>query len=1448
MVLSASASASELPATISSNLTLTQAESPYSGSATIKAGATLTVEPGVEFTSGGLTVEGTLDAEGTTGEPIVFGTSSYGGFAFELGSGASVLNHVEINHGGSMYHQAVLIEGSSPRITNSVIRNSTWWGIYIKSGAPEIDHDTVIGSGDAGVIFSQEGGHPGTINIHDNVLEENGGSAALFVGAGEETTATSLGDNTLKHNYSLEAGYYHADESGEVPPDIGSNVLEENKGNYIDISGVLRKSATWQNGAPILPANLTIGKEATLTVEPGTLFRAAGISVKGTLKAEGTAKEPIVFSSDEGGDQYGGITFKPGSGASLLDHVEVDKAGTTYHQAILIEDSSPRITNSVIRGSTWNGISITSGAPEIDHDTIIGSTEAGVAYNQEGGYPGAVDIHDNLFEENGGSAALFVGAGEETTATSLGGNTVKHNKSLEAVYYGGGETGEVPADIGSNVLEENVGNHINISGVLRKSGTWENGAPILPTNLVIGKEATLTLEPGTLFEGGGISVKGTLKAEGTAKEPVVFSREEGYEYGGLFFKSGGGSSLLDHVEIDKAGTMYHQAILIEDSSPRITNSVIRDSTWDGIYIKSGAPEIDHDTIIGSTEEGVIYSQEGGHPGTVNIHDNVIEENGGSAALFVGGGEETTATSLGGNTVKNNHSLEAVYVHDGENGEVPPDICSNVLEENVGNHINLSGVIAKSGSCGAGGYPIFPEGVSIAKGVTWTLGPGLLFVGGNISVKGTLKAEGTAEEPIVFRRNEGREYGGLSFKAGSGASVLSHVEVVGAGPYYGSAISIRDSSPQITHSVIRQSTWYAITVEGGGSPEIDHNTISHTGTIGLYYGSAEGHSGEINVHDNAFEYGYTNGDAPIFVEISGESGENITATSLGNNTIAYNHGGGIYYSGGAIPPDIDENKQVSNRENYTWIRGVLASSATWTDYGYPIQVSSFEVANGATLTATKGLSFEGGTFTVKGTLDTEGTFEEPVVFQPQDKSSWGGLVFEPGSGSSVIQGAEVIQGGSGGWGSASAIKINGSSPTITYSTLRESPYQAILVKEGSPVIEYDLFRDNPYGLIYEGKSTLYAPNNDWECNPESKSCSAVSGKVEWEPTAALAKFEPPCVAGSAHPGPRLDCLLYRYEPELRLDSEEDYEPASAAEITENWGDENGLWREDAKGDYANSLRGVRFGELGEHEIFVEELGRAGPRYSPWFSLKLDTLGATYPDSEEASPGDWIDEVNPEEESYSEVASELESRGNFEDHAYGILKKDGSGKIWLQYWYFYYYDSFGPGTAGDHEGDWESVEIGLDEELKPEVVVYSQHKNQIRCYVEDEDEDERPRMTESGAPIVFVAKGSHANYPDKGDYETEGGEERPDGEGSSLKPPLEDLGRTKPSWLEWPGHWGSSSGGSPIESTSPPGPAFHPIWDSPDGEADSAELCYANSPSHGDRRSPSRALRASRQLRE
>jgi len=544
----------------------------------------------------------------------------------------------------------------------------------------------------------------------------------------------------------------------------------------------------------------------------------------------------------------------------------------------------------------------------------------------------------------------------------------------------------------------------------------------------------------------------------------------------------------------------------------------------------------------------------------------------------------------------------------------------------------------------------------------------------------------------------------------------------------------------------------------------------------------------------------------------KAGKTSPLTSLGGNTIAYNHESSIYYNGGEIAPDIDENTLISNGFDTIWLNGVLRQSATWTDYGSPIEVSNLEIASGATLTATQGLAFKGGTFTVNGALKSEGEFEAPVVFgPPSEKGNWRGILFEPGSSASVLDETEVIEGGSG----YAAVTIKESSPTIINSTFRHNNPKAIAVESGSPVIEKNLFRDNPYG----GEGTLYAPNNDWQCNPESKSCGNLVGEnVEWNPTAELAEFKAPCVAGAAHPGPRLDCLLYRYAPELRLEEGEHFQPASVAETVENWGDEeHGLWGEGPAARYGNTL-------LGQREGGDVNLGHAGPWPSLGFPLTLSSLDSSYPGGEEATSEDWIDEFNPWEKSYAEVALGLEVNG-FRNHAYAILVKEPGGKIWLEYWYFYYYDDADVEEFGQHEGDWESVLVGLDDKRKPEVFVYSQHKHASRCYVALK----KAEVSKDGAPVVFVARRSHANYPAPGDYKTEVpipaiSSDEAYGDGEPLKPALENLGRTQPSWLDWPGHWGNSRGGSPLESASPTGPAFgHEQWTSPAAYAAGADHC-------------------------
>lgn len=76
----------------------------------------------------------------------------------------------------------------------------------------------------------------------------------------------------------------------------------------------------------------------------------------------------------------------------------------------------------------------------------------------------------------------------------------------------------------------------------------------------------------------------------------------------------------------------------------------------------------------------------------------------------------------------------------------------------------------------------------------------------------------------------------------------------------------------------------------------------------------------------------------------------------------------------------------------------------------------------------------------------------------------------------------------------------------------------------------------------------------------------------------------------------------------------------------------------------------------------------------------------------------------------------------------------GYLVVQYWLFY---AFNRGPLNIHEGDWEMVQLVLDENNMPVTVMYSQHGGGQKA---DWSQVER----EGNHPKVFVARGTHANY--------------------------------------------------------------------------------------------------------
>ena len=187
----------------------------------------------------------------------------------------------------------------------------------------------------------------------------------------------------------------------------------------------------------------------------------------------------------------------------------------------------------------------------------------------------------------------------------------------------------------------------------------------------------------------------------------------------------------------------------------------------------------------------------------------------------------------------------------------------------------------------------------------------------------------------------------------------------------------------------------------------------------------------------------------------------------------------------------------------------------------------------------------------------------------------------------------------------------------------------------------------------------------------------------------------------------------------------------------------------------------------------------------------------------------------------------------------------GAIVLQYWYFYYDNTYSYDYPPDdfiwqaHEADWEVVNVVLSEDGQPQFVGYSQHcLGQRRAWVST------PRLDTH--PIVHVAAGSHANYFSAGihsidthclpaqaiaflrqhmlplpvDRSFDGGEVAGPREAGDTFTHIRVIEDGHPSWVAFPGFWGelqyvhAPPGTFPF-GTSPQGPAYHAVWEDPLG---------------------------------
>jgi hypothetical protein len=128
--------------------------------------------------------------------------------------------------------------------------------------------------------------------------------------------------------------------------------------------------------------------------------------------------------------------------------------------------------------------------------------------------------------------------------------------------------------------------------------------------------------------------------------------------------------------------------------------------------------------------------------------------------------------------------------------------------------------------------------------------------------------------------------------------------------------------------------------------------------------------------------------------------------------------------------------------------------------------------------------------------------------------------------------------------------------------------------------------------------------------------------------------------------------------------------------------------------------------------------------------------------------------------SAAAAELDYETALEEFPgyryYGRVVRQNGWTV-LQYWFFYYFNSWRSGFHGvnDHEADWEMANVYLyeqDGQLRPEWVVYASHDfhgDDLRRRWDDESE----LTIQDGHPVIYAGAGSHSSYFRKGEYQAE-----------------------------------------------------------------------------------------------
>jgi len=374
-------------------------------------------------------------------------------------------------------------------------------------------------------------------------------------------------------------------------------------------------------------------------------------------------------------------------------------------------------------------------------------------------------------------------------------------------------------------------------------------------------------------------------------------------------------------------------------------------------------------------------------------------------------------------------------------------------------------------------------VTVNEGATLTINPGVVisftYWDTYLFVNGSLNAQGTLANRIRFTSGyaiPGKgDWKSIVFNPSSTDNILEYVTIEYGGKAYDPNVVVKTDALTMNHVEIRYSDADGMRLIDA-SPSISNTSFNNNDTDAL------------ELSDSSFP------------QLS-----NLSASGNGFDGIAL----------------TSSNNVVTIASDYTWGAGLqnyrLASYLNVT------------VADGATLTIAPGTTIRMGNFDVdmhvNGSLQAQGTVANPILITSYadvpNKGDWRQIVFNAGSGNSLLEYVTVEYGGSA---SHAGIVIASSSVTIRYSTIARNGDEGIRVIAGKPTIQNNnIVENNGYGMINtQTDGSVTATCNWWGTdsgptnsdNPDGTG-QQVSSRIIFDPWLVAPAPDGACTGSNPH---------------------------------------------------------------------------------------------------------------------------------------------------------------------------------------------------------------------------------------------------------------------------------------------------------------------------------------------